>query len=364
MRNITSIEMDAQQYPYIVANNLAVKIKYHIGQHASTFGPRSLDFYLQLAEAVKDLALLNSQPFTTMPAFITGVDPLELQRSTLIISMELYAHLRADITNNLDDYIDQAHKLWQNAKKWREYRQVSSNMSQQEIAAIFLNYSKSEFIERIDPHSLFIDPERFNLPSSERYLKESGTKLVYETIKDDTSIESLLNIGARIDPTMYFLAKEFPKRKFLSFDFQFNLRFQNQCAFGELPGNLFFGCGYALDALAKGLRADAVFMMATSVLFAVRELENYFTWFARNNVKKIILNESWVSPIEGYDCGLIVKPEDIPPESPYIGGTYVNSHHNYINALERTGYEVEKSSIINDYLGANYNILQIVAVKK
>ena len=101
--------------------------------------------------------------------------------------------------------------------------------------------------------------------------------------------------------------------------------------------------------------------MATSVLFTVNELETYFKLMARNGVKKVIISESWASPIEGFDCGMIVRPEEVDTDKPFLGGTVLNAQHNYIDLLERAGYVVKESRIIDDHFGGWYNIVQIVA---
>ena len=125
---------------------------------------------------------------------------------------------------------------------------------------------------------------------------------------------------------------------------------ENEAAFGDIPANWDFISGYALDLFEGGLRADAVFMMATSVLFGVEELRAYVAAFGKAGVRAVVLSESWASPLHEWDLARILTPEEIDPETPYIGGSMLNAHHNYPRHLEAGGYRVPHSAIIDDYL--------------
>lgn len=361
---ITQINISPKNYIHTVAGNIALKIKYHVGKHASQYGTRSPNFYLQLAEDTKNLCIANSAPFARRPEALPDTTDLTALREDAVLSIcEVVASTKASIVDSFDNYMAEAYDYWRNSQEFREKRHSQAGLSEKDIVGLLTFSSESEFVGRIDPQSLHIQKNRFDVADADRYFKESGTKLVYETLKSDPEIRSLLNIGGRIDPTLYFTANEFPDRKFLSFDFQHNLRAQNLLAYGQLPSNLHFGSGYALEALRQGLSADAAFFMATSVLFTARELEEYASLFARNGFKKIIVSEGWATPIEGYDCGTIIRPEENDPKKPYLGGTVLNAHHNYVDIFREAGYEIERSSIIDSHFGDWYNIVQVVATR-
>lgn len=361
---ITDIRVTPRQYVQTVAGNFALKVTLHLGYHAAHYGRRTVDFYIRLANETIDMCRQHSMPFTGLPAFLSDADLGALQRDAMLAVAEIGASLCDRLRTDTDGFLTEAADFWRNSQEFRDYRHTATRLPEKDIVDLIIDSSDGEYVSRIDSDSLKIDQRRFELPDSDRYFKESGTKLVFETLEDDENIHCLMNIGSRIDPTLYFCAKKFPDRKFLGFDFQHNLRRQNEVAFGEIPENLFFASGYALEALDRGLKVDAVFFMATSVLFTVSELSSYLDLMRRNGVRKVIISESWASPIDGYDCGAIIRPEEVPLERPFLGGTILNAQQNYIAQLEQAGYKVERSAIIDDHFGGWYNILQTVATLK
>lgn len=362
MAPVSLIDLSPEQYAQTVAGNVYLRALYHIGRHASQFGVRPADFYLELAASVRSLCLSHTAAFGQTPDYFgQDVPHNELTESLLLAIAENDSTTRMRIRDDLNGYLGEAAAFWQLSRRLAVYRKTCAELPREEAIGLVIDGAENDYVSRVDPDSLHVKEERLSLVARERYFKESGTKLALETLTEHPNIRSMINIGARIDPTSYFLARKFADRKFMSFDFQHNLREQNQTAFTTLPENMFFGSGYGLDALRAGLRADSVFLMATSVLFTVQEAEQYFKYFAQNGIGTVIINESWATPIEGYDCGLVVRPEDVPVCEPFLGGTVLNAHHNYLHHLEQAGYTIVSSRIIDDHFGSWYNIAQIVA---
>ena len=347
---MTTLEVTPEQLRHTCNGNLCWKIDYVLGQHLAQFGERPLAFYEAVVDAVFSRALAST------PATTEGREGHEI-----ILAMCEGVHLRKlRLQQDFANYSSECASYWRDHDRLREERKAP-RLDAATVAAIARDSAAREYVTRVDRQSLEIDPARFSLPDNQLLFKEKGTRLLAQAV-EEYGLRHVVNIGARIDQASCFLARRYPEVRFTSLDFQANLREQNEAAFGDLPANWDFVSGYALDLFEDGLRADAVFMMATSVLFSVEELRAYVAAFGKAGVRAVVLSESWASPLHEWDLARIPTPEEIDPETPYIGGSMLNAHHNYPRHLEAGGYRVPHSAIIDDYLGGGYNILQVIAV--
>lgn len=356
----TKISVTQKQHCQTVAGNFYLGVLFHIGLHRSQYGTRSIYYYSSLVDMIASKCCENSDIFRGLPERF-GWGSVSSSMDAILAIGESVAEIKHRMSEDLDGLLFQAVTFWENAKELGSQRKQLERLAESQIIDMTIDSSDNEYAARVNPESLRINKARFSMSSVELYFKESGTKLLYETLIKQSDIKSVINVGCRIDSTLYFCANEFPERTFLGVDFQHNLRHQNRIAFGSLPSNLHFASGYALEMFEEGLSADAVFFMATSVLFSVNELRSYLAALAKNKTKTVIISESWASPVEGYNYGKLICPEEVDVNTPYFGGTVLNLHHNYIALLEEAGYNVEISELIDDSYGSWYNIIQIVA---
>lgn len=205
--------------------------------------------------------------------------------------------------------------------------------------------------------ALKISDDDLACPRRQMPMQHRGTALLLEVLHKRSNIASVANIGARVDVASAYLAPCFPKIKFVSVDFQPNLREQNTLL-GDFSNRDYLS-GYALNLIQSGqLRTDLVFMTSTSVLFNASELDAYIQAFSDSKVSTIVLNEPW------WPLGLLLKPpESVSPGMPYCSGVHGNYHHNYIASLTKWGYSVIKSTLEPTNVDGMW-CLQIVAVKE
>jgi len=197
-------------------------------------------------------------------------------------------------------------------------------------------------------------------PVRKQHMQHKGTFLLESVLdKYGSEINSVANIGARVDIVSAYLASKFPKITFTSLDFQPNLEENNQ--YFPNSGNWKFMSGYALDLLKEGkLIGDVFFTTSTSVRFNNKELDEYINEFAKT-CRFFVLNEGWWYNNNTKNPFNITKPEDIPVDDPFCAGKYADYHHNYIAKLEDKGFEILSSEILP---GSDYFTLQIVARNK
>jgi hypothetical protein len=359
---VAEFRLSPEQAHFTRKGNLCLKLDHVLGKHFSQFGERDLGYYETLVDSVHHraaacTAMLPEQARSTQAEQVS--ETYEILLSLAEGAFERKQRLRDD----RDAYAAQCVTFFEAYARLKAERDVD-RQPQGIIHDRIHDSSARESVARIDPASLIIDPERFGLPDRALYFKEKGARLMDEVlVRHGRHIETVVNVGARVDHTSYFLAKRYPEVKFLSVDFPFTLREQNEAAFGSLPDNMHFAAGYALDMFAAGLKADVVFMMGAGLLFTAGELRAYAAAFHKAGVKIVVLNEPWASPLHAWDLGWIPAPEDVDPDAPYLGGTALNSHHNYPAMLEAAGYRIGSSRIIDDHLGGWSNILQLTAFR-
>jgi len=177
--------------------------------------------------------------------------------------------------------------------------------------------------------------------------------------KFGSEINSVVNIGSRVDIVSAYLASKFPKIIFTSVDFQPNLEENNK--YFSNSGNWKFMSGYALDLLKQGkLTGDLFFTTSTSVRFNNKELDEYLDEFAKKS-KFVVLNEGWWFSNDTKNPFNITRPEEIPIDDPFCAGKYGDYHHNYIKKLVDRSFEILSSEILPGY---SFFTLQIVAKNK
>jgi hypothetical protein len=208
--------------------------------------------------------------------------------------------------------------------------------------------------------SMQFSDEMLEMPLEELKMQHKGTRLLYETLKNNGSgIKTVANIGARVDSASSYLALKFPEITFVSVDLQDNLREAN--SFLPQSPNWTFESGYALDLLrARKISPDLVYMTSASVLFNGVELDAYFDAM-QDTVKVVVLNEPWWPKVKTWRLFFVPTPESIPVDTPYCGGRYACYHHNYIAKLESRGYNVLSSKLFEGHKTAC--TLQLVARK-
>jgi hypothetical protein len=195
-----------------------------------------------------------------------------------------------------------------------------------------------------------------------------ATALVHDLLTKRPEIKSVANIGAFVDTQCAYLAPRHLNVSFLSVDRYGDLAAVN----GYLPQspNWTFAAGYALDMLTDGkLHADVIFMTSTSVNFTAREFARYIELFSRS-CRFLVFNEPWWPALKSLKFWEVPRPESVNPLRPLIGLNYFNYQHNYIYHLERNGFDISSSRIVQTYVapgfvspGAWYT-LQIVAEKR
>jgi hypothetical protein len=184
-------------------------------------------------------------------------------------------------------------------------------------------------------------------------------KIAYELIhKNKHSIKTVANIGARVDSINDFLSQEFPNIEFISIDFQDNLETHNSLF--TTRDNWKMLSGYAYSLIKEGdVKADFIFMNATSSLFNTKELDSYIEEMAKNT-KFLFFCRNWWPKNKELIPGRVIPPEDIPIEAGFCAGSYSEYHNNYIGILEKYGYTVISSQIIPTPGKTSFN-LQVLA---
>jgi len=195
---------------------------------------------------------------------------------------------------------------------------------------------------------------------------QKGALLLRTAIEQNRSaIRSVANVGARIDPTSSYMAGRFPDIQFTSIDMQRSLGESNK----ELPQhpNWNFLCGYALGVYRDtDFRSDLVYMTSTSPKFNAAEMRAYSKSFKDKRAKLVIMNEAWwVFPL-GLNSLRQPMPEDIDPDTAWLGGFLADFHHNYPVLLDRAGFDVVMLRMLpgNASSGGWHNHLQVVAINR
>jgi hypothetical protein len=191
------------------------------------------------------------------------------------------------------------------------------------------------------------------------FLQQAGVALLYDVVEGNSDeIDSVVNIGARIDAVSAFLAQEFPDIEFISVDFQSGLEEANS----EYPDleNRSYRSGYELDLLKNGsLKADVSFCTSTNSLFRAGEMDECLDELTEI-CDWVVFNESWYPQSLSVKSLKIQRPEEVDPEKPYIGGQHSNYHHNHVEKLNRRGFDIVHSEIV-PIIKSNRFYLQLVA---
>jgi hypothetical protein len=171
-------------------------------------------------------------------------------------------------------------------------------------------------------------------------------------------VKSVVNVGTRVDIACSYLAQKFPQIHFTSIDFLANLAEVNS----QLPQspNWSFASGYALDLFENQLvKADLVLFSYTCAVIRNKELHQYFAALSKF-ANYIVLNEQWWPVYKMSSLLKVITPEMIDPDRSLLGGTISVYHHNYPKILERNGFEVMSSQIVEVY-GREFWSAQIIA---
>lgn len=157
-------------------------------------------------------------------------------------------------------------------------------------------------------------------------------------------IKSMINVGARVDIVSSYLAPLFPEVEFISLDFQPNL-VEHNAMLPQSP-NWRFVSGYALDLFeSRQTTADLVLFASTACLFTGPELRHYLAALS-GFAKYLVFEEAWSPPAKDLRLYKVVRPEDVDPRQPYLGGKYNIYHHNYFELLKEAGFGVLFSRLV------------------
>ncbi len=171
-------------------------------------------------------------------------------------------------------------------------------------------------------------------------------------------IRSMANVGARVDIVCSYLAQIFPDVQFISIDLPTNLATISS-ALPQRP-NWSFASGYALDLFElQVVTADLVLFSNTCEIIRNKELHQYFAALSKF-AKYIVLNEQWWPVYKPTRFFRVLKPEDIDPDRSLPGGKMSTYQHNYPEILQRNGFEVISSQIVEVYRREFWSV-QIVA---
>ncbi len=188
------------------------------------------------------------------------------------------------------------------------------------------------------------------------------TRLLDRLIAKHTQeINTVTNIGCRLDTVNSYLSSKYKNINFYSIDFQDNISEYNHFVLPK-RNNWHFQSGYALDLLInKKVLSDLYFMTSTSILFNNKELDLYLYELSKS-AKFIVINEPWYPKANTLLPCRLIPPEKINPNNPYTGGLYMNYHHNYNHKLRQNGFKILSSEIFSIKNSSTCN-LQLVALK-
>jgi hypothetical protein len=174
-------------------------------------------------------------------------------------------------------------------------------------------------------------------------------------------IRSMANVGARMDVVCSYLAPRFPDVQFTSVDFPSNLAEMNR----DLRQSPNWSCvsGYGLDLFERqDVTADLVLFSFTCELMRNQEVHEYLAALA-TFAKYVVLVEQWW-PIRQLSSLLrVVRPEEIDPDRSHTAGRAGAYLHNYPAMLERSGFEVLSSEIVEAHRRGFWTV-KVVARKR
>lgn len=160
-------------------------------------------------------------------------------------------------------------------------------------------------------------------------------------------IRSVVNIGCGIDNICQYLSSKYTDIQFYSNDLMADLEeIHCQCLQNYKPReNWKFVPGYQLDLIKKGeLRGDLVFCAGTAITFIPHEFDELLHELSQF-AKYLYFFEGWEQPARSLNIFKFVKPEDINPKSPALGGTGYY-YYNYFSLLEKHGFKIICSDLI------------------
>lgn len=276
-------------------------------------------------------------------------------------------------------------KSWVNILKF-DIRQKISILSNSPLAKSFKLFSRKKQNGRLNQNEIneiksFQKKKCSTLKSAKHYLKVckvnqnllnlnrnktpihvNCTRLLDRIIANNSKeINSVTNIGCRLDTINSYLSSKYKNINFYSIDFQNNISEYNHFVLPK-KNNWHFQSGYALDLLInKKILSDLYFMTSTSILFNNKELDLYLYELSKS-AKFILINEPWYPKANTLLPCRLIPPEKINPNNPYLGGLYMNYHHNYDHKLRQNGFKILSSEIFSIKNSSTCN-LQIVALK-
>lgn len=235
--------------------------------------------------------------------------------------------------------IEKLNEIKLNADYSKLSNSQKNNLSREES-----KLSESKTIHKIEKYRVSHDnlDNRFN-PYSK--ICKSFVKL----FSKDKSIKKVCNVGSRIDFVSDFLSKRFSKVKFISVDFQKNLKQQNKLL--NAGKNWEFISGYIIDLLDKNFSADVITMSFTACKMTPKEFHNFI--YKSRRIKYFIIIEPYFPYYLRKNKLRLNRPEEIPTDEIIIGSKEIlnpnlptyHYHHNYIVQLRKIGFKVIESKI-------------------
>jgi hypothetical protein len=260
-------------------------------------------------------------------------------------------------------YVAEALKEYE-AFQWAGKEAGEGRLSEAEIAAI--RASEAARMEDVQYRqwllSFQMNDEMLRLPNKASSYQQAAL-LCLPLLEDKAlGIRSMANVGTRIDIVSSYLAPKFPDVQFISVDLPANIEDINR----DLPQspNWSFVSGYALDLFERReVTADLVLFSYTCEVIRNKELHQYFAALA-TFAKYIVLNEQWWPVHKPGSLVRVILPEEIDPDGSLVGGKPGAYHHNYRKILERSGFEVLSSEVVEVHGRAFWGLHMVARNKK
>lgn len=175
----------------------------------------------------------------------------------------------------------------------------------------------------------------------EKTMQGLAVPLVQEAIQIDSSIQSVLEIGAYYGWTLNYLASANPNIQFHGIDFPWVMNKLNE---EFTQPNLSFSIGYALDAMEKErVYGDLVMSSSTALRFRNAEFKRYLDIMIKTGARWFVANEVMIPRQDGtFIDPCLVDPEFSIPviyknSAPGMDPCYI---HNYRDILTSKGFSI------------------------
>ena len=259
-------------------------------------------------------------------------------------------------------YVADAYKLYQNylkAASEKSLLTVPENKIKEMTTPRMSNFATTVGT----PRSRELTDEIVNDPKVTDTYQAAAAFLFKFLSAHQNEIASVVNIGSGLDNTLQYLSSKFRDIQFYSNDLMEDLEdiHRNYLQNYKPKQNWKFIRGYQLDLIKKGeLSGDLVFFKGTSVALIPNEFDELLSALS-GSAKYVCFSESWEQPAKSLNIFKIIKPEDVDPKSPSLGGGGYY-YYNYFSLLQKHGFEVIVSNMVA--IGGRYWIHLVARNKR